>query len=204
MAGGFAFRLLDVPSYESVCRDLDRFAQGDPAARRSLIERCRRVFASPEFVRFHQSASYVVDYWKRLVRDACDPSAQVSLDEVVSMAIALCSMPLFQSSYLAAQETSPNLVLLAESDGGLYGLMADASEWFDHLLMRNWRGERYGFQSMMILQAPEVRMLADVADSLVLPAASAADCITARERLIDLARRALASDATTIAVSGVE
>jgi hypothetical protein len=137
--------------------------------------------------------------------------ARASAEAVESIAevfIALTCMPEYQMAYEYGTEWSPNLVVLGESDGGLYGVLGGADPWFSRLLDSRFPRSRVKYpvgESMIVLDRADVKLLeaaiGKVTDEMCANAPWPEPCRNTRARLASLVGRCISQKDTTLAVS---
>lgn len=109
-------------------------------------------------------------------------------------------MPEFQMAYEYGLEKSPNLVTLAEYDGGLYGLLCTADPWFDDLFLSRFPRSSLKYKvgrSMILLDRADLLRLERTLSTVAFPKA----CQAAKSRLMALVDRCLSADNGVLAVS---
>jgi hypothetical protein len=203
-------RLLLGRSYGAAVRELERVAAGDDAALRSIQARCRELLERGTFARWHSSSigPYVQRRWGEIVNGASRASAEAA-QGVSEVFIALACMPEFQMAYEYGTEPSPNLVVLAESDGGLYDLLCDVDRWFNDLFIERFPRSpaKYAVgNAMIILDRADLgrleKAIGKVTDEMCAKALAPDACRITRARLTSLVDRCLSLEDGMLAVSG--
>jgi hypothetical protein len=206
----FECRLLLGGGYEAAVRDLERVACGEHAALRSIHERLREELERGTFTRWHSPSIglYLQEEWRRTVDDLPSRASPEAAERISELFIALVCMPDYQMAYEYGTDASPNLVVLAESDGGLYGALADADRWFNHLFFERFPRSRVKYavgRAMIVLDRADLERLQEaigkVTDEACRNARAPDGCRDARTRLASLVERCLAVDDGLLAVS---
>ena len=214
MGTQFDCRLLLLPAYERAVRDLERVAQGDEAALRGLERRCQSALLEGAFQRWNPSLG--TDWLEALAPPGGKPSAAVAA-QLAEAVIALGCMPAFQMHYVQsfdaslgriASDESPNLVVLAEDDGGLYRVLGDVDSWFTLLFSQRFptAKQRYAVgRAMIVLDRSDLERLAGALGNATPEACRRAHdpevCLATRARLDALVGRCLATEGGALAVS---
>lgn len=201
----FELRLLDTAKYRNLTAGLDRVAAGDRAALKKLTDLSRAYLESEAFHHWNHYFDSLKSRWLEVF--AAAEQGPVSLDQwdaLVDYLVAAVAMPEFQRSTLAADGPSPNLVVLGNEDGGLYGVLRNMSRWFDQLLLERLTSScvRYPYgPSMVLFDRETVTKLHDLLGQVDIPPDPAPGFSETMVRLKDLCARCLASQDFVIALS---
>lgn len=210
MSTQFDCRLLVSREYETAVRDLERVAGGDDSALRSIQTRCREELVRGTFARWHASAIglYLQKRWPEIVNGLPSRAGVEAAESIAEVFIALACMPEFQAAYEYGTKVSPNLVVLAESDGGLYGVLCNADRWFSELLIERFSRSTVKYpvgRAMIILDRLDLRHLevaiGKVTDEMCRKALAPDVCRSTCARLALLVGRCLREDDGVLAVS---
>ncbi len=199
----FQLRLLNLSAYRDLTARLSS-ARSDPGALRAVVAQCQAALVDEALLRYNSAYEWLLDEWRQALGEAPSGSPGETVDRIAEIAIATCCMPQFQYSPHAAPVRSPNLVLLADYDAGLYGVLADADPWFDRLFAERFpvAAERYIFGSaMIVLEGPELRRLLETIEKASPTASRAPGPARVLESLRSLVGRALATEGHALAVS---
>jgi hypothetical protein len=206
---GFEFRYLDVDNYKLVVKELDLILEGDTKTKNNVVEWCVSFLKSDLFIIWNSESKWKIDLWEKKILNTISTKPEEFVNTLAPIVIPLKSMPLYQFSYLSCHEQSPNLVILGEDDGGLYGILRESDSWFDDLLSSsfNRRCEKYSAgEAMFILDTKELELLNNAVKNTVIPEKSDLPgfsrewCIKARLRLLELIKRCLDSSKDTICI----
>src|SRR6266545_4506251 len=141
----FAFRQLLKAPYRDVVERLDRVAAGESAALEELLGSVRAALSDPAL--HHRNArSSQLRFWSDWLETALPAGSATALN-LGEIAVATLCLPDFQFHPLAGEEPSPSLVVLGDSDGGLFGVLTERIPWFEAWLIEGLgqRQERFGY-----------------------------------------------------------
>lgn len=141
----FAFRALAKEPYLDVVGRLDRIAAGENAALRELLGQTHAALSDPSLQQRNARSSQL-RLWADWLETA--PAAgKTTAEKLGAIAIAVLCCVDFQLHPLAGEEPSPQLVVLGDSDGGLFGVLTQWVAWFEPWLIEglSQRAERFGY-----------------------------------------------------------
>ena len=141
----FEVRALAKEPYRAVVERLHRIAAGDDAALQDLLGQVRTALADAALQRRNARSSQL-RFWSDWLETgpAADGRAASKLAEI---AIASLCLPDFQLHPLAGEPAASTLVILGDSDGGLFGVLTEKIPWFEPWLIEGLarRAERFGY-----------------------------------------------------------
>jgi hypothetical protein len=110
-----------------------------------LVVKAQTALADPAF-QLHNARSSQFALWRDWL-SAPPGIDRDALEKIAEIAVATLCLPDFQIHPLAGDTPSPGLVVLGDSDGGLFGVMTERIPWFDAWLSDGLgrRRERYGY-----------------------------------------------------------
>lgn len=212
----FSCRLLVASTYRAAVGNLERAANGDTRALEYIREHCRNWLRSGAFLRWHSGplGGIIQEKWLKLVDQLPDAASPEAAESISKVFIASTCMPEFQASYMCNSQPgridhsdiSPNIVSLADFDGGLFGVLVAANRSFEEFFFERFsRPEKYGVgEAMIIFDHGDLLQLRAVVEhasdekfrAVLVPEA----CLEARSRLISLIARCLSSEDMLLAV----
>jgi hypothetical protein len=201
----FAFRALAKEPYLEVIEALGRIAAGERAALQELLGRTRAALSEPSLQR-RNAHSRQLRLWDDWLATAPEPS-KATAEKLAEIAVAVLCCVDFQSHPLAGEEPSPHLVVLGDSDGGLFGVLTERVPWFESWLIESLsqRAERFGYgRNMFRLSDRDLPLLHDALPALASHCSEAAQpeyCRATLDRLSHLLESARSHPSWEIACS---
>jgi hypothetical protein len=203
----FDCRLLIGSEYEAAIHELERIEAGGPDVVDAVRDRCLRLLEAGPFQKWHPAMDqYLFRAWQKELR-SLRKSEGVSY-RIAEKLIALAAMPDFQMSYQYGDQKSPNLVVLGDNDGGLYGVLCNEDAWFDSLFITRFSQSAAQFgvgRSMVVLPQDDVRRfyrtVANLGEDRCSGARAPEACWQTRERLLLLLTNCLRHTDLKLAIS---
>lgn len=209
MSTQFECRFLLESEYQVALSKLESVCSGDVTALVDIRDHCRNLLQTGSFRKWHSGLDeYVYKAWQKEVDGISIDISDIDIRRIGEILIALTAMPDFQMSYYYSDEKSPNLVVLGNGDGGLYGVLCDADHWFDSLFMKRFPHSvaKFGVgRAMIVLDQDDIirfqKVVVNLAKKRCIGARSVEACWWARERLLRLLNTCLVSRDGRLAIS---
>ncbi len=195
--------------YQAAVCELDRVAAGDDVALHSALTCCREYLGGESFLRWHSApirGPYLLKDWTDLLDNLPSRASAEVAKRIAEIFLPASCMPEYQIAHSYGQEQSPNLVCLADGDGGFYEVLAKLDPWFNNLIFERFaETAKYAVgNAMIVLDRSDLARLeqsiAKVSDELCETAWAPQWCRVARDRLASLVGRCLAVEDGLLAV----
>lgn len=206
----FKLRLLNTQCYLELVKELEWVIKGNSDTLESMLEYCTTTLQSEEFLKWNGLSHWLIDIWIEQLTKVSNEASIATVSSIGPIVVALRCMPLFQFSYLSGLDISPNLIMLGEDDGGLYGILLNSDEWFDTFFLNRFTKAEEPFsvgENMFFMNDGELRNFYKVAQGADIPDESNAPgfaqplCSQTRRRLVNLIQVCLEGSNLTICVS---